>query len=684
MNILFFAVFLLFSILILRLGVLQIVQGEEYTNQVEQKDEISVDYSVPRGEIYDRNYQKVVYNIPQKAITYTPSKNPQPDDLLDVSKKLGQIIQMTDADKEKVTERDKKDIWLLENKNGDSLITKEEKEMLKDKKLSDSDIYQMKLDRITEEQLKSVDINVASIYRKLFNAVALTPTIVKNADVTDEEFAYISENLADLPGVNITTDWDRKKTYDTALSTVLGNWSQGLPAEQLEYYESKGYNLNDRVGVSYIEELYEDVLRGTKSKVKTVTDKNNNVVDTKVISEGQSGKDLVLTVDMDLQVEVEKIIEEEIQKMKEYPNTDTLDRAFVVVMNPKTGEVLTLAGKQYTGNKKTPWYDYAHGTFTSAYESGSAVKGATVLTGYQTGVISPGDQLLDEVFNIKGTQVISSYKVMGWIDDLTALERSSNVYMWKVAIAIMDGHYVSGQALPLNTDKIDLIRYYFSQFGLGTKTGIGFSEEIEGLKGAADVNAFQIGIGQLDTYTPLQLAQYVSTIANGGYRMQPLLVKEIRNPDVNDNALGSTIIEEMQPKVLNRIDMKSEWIEHVQEGFWRVTHGSQGTARSFFVNEPYDAAGKTGTAQSYKDGKSTYNLSFVGYAPFDDPEIAISVIVPNAYYGSNQPYSISNVISQRVFRKYFELKEKRQNNDLENDEAENNTEETDTEENLQE
>jgi len=673
-NILFFIVFLLFSILILRLGILQIVQGEEYRRQVERKDEISVNYSVPRGEIYDRNYHQIVYNIPQKAITYTPPKNPSNEELLDIAQKLSKLIKMDEKSIDKVTTRDYKDLWILLNDNGNDKITKEEETLFKEGELTDKELYQLKLDRVTDEDIATIDKNVAAIYRKIFNARGLTPTIVKNKDVTDEEYALVSENLSKLPGVDITTDWERKKIYENVFLGVLGQMSEGLPSDKLDYYLSKGYSLNDRVGISYLEEMYEDVLRGTKSKVKTITDKSGSVIDTKVISEGHSGKDIVLTIDIELQKEIEKIIQEELKTMMGMNRTETLDSAFVVAMDPNTGEILSLAGKTYD-RKTKEFNDYSRGTFTAAFEFGSAVKGATLLTGFQTGVVKINERMMDEPLVIPSTPRKASYQNMGLINDLTALERSSNVYMWKIAIEIMDGHYVRNQPLPLNREKMNVIRYYFSQFGLGVKTGIGFDQEIEGLKGNPQEtgNLMDIAIGQLDTYTPLQMAQYVSTIANGGYRMKPILVKEIISPDPGSDEKG-TIVEVTKPEVLNRVDMKEEYIKRVQQGFWQVTHGSRGTARAYFANEPYDAAGKTGTAESYKDGKKTWNLSFVGYAPYNKPEIAISVIVPNAYQGKDSPYPITNVISQRVFRAYFDLKEERMKEESTQEQGENEAE----------
>ncbi|MFZ7942585.1 peptidoglycan D,D-transpeptidase FtsI family protein [Neobacillus sp. 19] len=662
LNGLFFMVFVLFSILILRLGVIQIIKGEAYAAQAEKTDVTPVSYSVPRGKIYDTNHKLVVYNIPEKAIIYTPPKNPQPGELLELAKKLNTFLDMTEKEVNKVTDRDLKDIWLLVHNNGTDLITTKEEKLYKQEKLNDKDLYHSKLKRITESDLKKMDKNLAAIYRKLSSATALTPTMVKNENVTEEEFAKVNENLENLPGMDVTTDWKRGRTYGETFWNMLGEVTsadEGLPAEKVDYYTAKGYKLNDRVGKSYIEEHYDSVLQGQKEKVKTVTDQRGNVVSTETVSEGQSGKDLVLTIDMEFQAQVEKIMQEELVNAIQKPHTDTLDTAFVVAMEPKTGRILAMSGKVYN-RESGEFTDFTPGTFTYAFEQGSVVKGATVLTGYQTGVRDFGETELDEVMRFKGSGTFSSYQVMNRINELEALERSSNVYMWKTAIEMMGGKYVPNGTLNIDPKKIETIRYYFNQFGLGIPTGIGFNNETSGIKGTNPSTYFQIAIGQLDTYTPLQIAQYITTIANGGYRMKPQLVKEIREPNMNGNEPGS-VIDEIEPVVLNQVDMSEEMLKRVQQGFWLVTHGSKGTARGYFKDEPYNAAGKTGTSESYKNGVKTWNLSFAGYAPFDDPEIAIAVIVPNAYRdGYAQPHSAANIISQRVFRAYFDLHEKGQ------------------------
>ena len=430
---------------------------------------------------------------------------------------------------------------------------------------------------------------------------------------------------------------------------------------------SRGYSRNDRVGKSYIEMQYEDVLFGKKGQIQNITDKAGNVLSSTIISEGEAGKDLILSLDINLQIEVEKIIEEELAAAKGRAGNHMLDLAFVVMMNPKTGEVLSLAGKQYTKeNGKTVMKDFALGTITTSYPMGSAVKGATLLTGYETGAIQPNTVFYDAPLVIKGTPPKASYRNMGNVNDLTALRLSSNVYMFHTVIKIGKGQYIPNGPLSLSADVFDTLRYYFSQFGLGVKTGIDLPNESIGFKNTTETSpglALDMGIGQYDNYTPLQLAQYVSTIANDGYRMQPQILKEIHDPEKSGEGTTGKMIYSSEPKVLNRIDMKKEYIDRVKEGFRQAFQESGGTAYSHFnlASAPYSAAGKTGTAEtryygpneSYR-GSDTYNLTLVGYAPHDDPEVSFSIVVPWV----NDSDQINKNIGKRIMDAYFELKEK--------------------------
>ncbi len=671
---LFFIVFLLFSVLILRLGVVQIVYGDDYKREIERTEDVTVNNPVPRGKMIDATGKIVVDNIPQNAITYTNSGASQ-DEMLLVAERLAKLIEKDDK---KVTERDKKDFWILKNsKKAEKKVSEYEREQLQEKYKEDEydkKVYRLILDRITEKDLSELsvdDMEVLAIYREFTSGYKFTPQIVKNEGVTPKEFAVVSENLSLLPGVDTTTDWDRNYTFEDTLRSVLGGVTtsdKGLPAEEIDYYLSKGYSRNDRVGTSYLEKQYEDVLHGQKAKVKNVTDKAGNIVSTESISEGKRGKDLILTIDMDLQLAIEQIIEEELWQARKYPGTGLLDRAYVVLMDPNTGEIKSLAGKKIERDPETgkvEMRDDALGTFTTTYNVGSVVKGATILTGYQTGVIGPNKSFYDSPILIKNTKPKKSWRNFGSINDINALKVSSNVYMFHTAIKIGGGTYIPNGPLPLKAEGFDIMRQHFAQFGLGVRTGIDLPNEQTGAKGSNTTPGLllDLAIGQYDTYSTLQLAQYVATIANGGNRMEPHMVKEIREPQL-DNELGP-IVQEIQPKVLNRLDLESGWIERVQLGFRKVMGESGGTGYGFFGSAPYSPAGKTGTAQAFYDGPLTnyrmnpvMNLSLVGYAPSNNPEIAMAVMVPWAYTGGTD--NRSNLkIGRRVLDTYFDLKNSR-------------------------
>ncbi|MCM3360876.1 penicillin-binding protein 2 [Niallia sp. MER TA 168] len=684
-NLIFFMVFLLFSALILRLGFVQIVYGDDYKNEVEKKEDVVISTSVPRGEMYDRTGKSIVSNVGKNAITYTNWKKYTAEEMRDTAEELAKIIKMdSDKDLKKISERDKKDYWILINPDeAKTKISEEDQKQLASKYKDDKKEYQKAYDELLRNSISETDLNkltdldmeTLAIYREFQSGYFYTPHIVKNEGVTDKEIAIISENLERLPGVDTLRDWDREYEFGSTLKTVLGNVStsqRGVPAEEKDSYLAKGYSMNDRVGLSYLEKQYEDVLKGQKKKVKYIKDKTDDIVGSEILSNGSAGNDLVLTIDMDLQLEVEKIIEEELKKTKYgYAGTKYLDRAFVVLMDPHTGEILTMAGKQLgtdDDSGKQIVNDFALGNITTSYNVGSVVKGAMVITGYKEGVLSPGTTYInDSTMQIKGSNPFKSWKTMGNINDLIALKQSSNVFMAKTAIMIGKGKYAYMQPLNIDLDAYPKIRNSFSEFGLGVRTGIDLPNEMAGFKGVIDpnqpANLMFLSIGQYDTYTNMQLAQYISTIANGGYRIQPHLVKEIRETSSEEGQLGP-IIQEIQPKVLNKLDLEPGWMEQIQKGFRMVMQ--PGGTGSVFAGASYSPAGKTGTAEAFyydplnkqEEPPQVMNVSLITYAPSDNPEVAMAVMVPWVYTTNNGP-SPNLTIGKRVMDKYFELKKEK-------------------------
>lgn len=668
---------MLFSVLIFRLGYLQIVKSEDYVRALERTEEIAVNTSVPRGRIFDREGRILVDNEPQNAITYTKTTSTTSKEMLDIAEELALLIEQ---DTKRITMGDKRDFWILKNSEAaaEKVTDKEHEEISSDRDLSTTqvqrEVNRLTRERITEEELNSFsdhDLEVLAIYREMMSGYAYSPQIIKSGDVTPEEFATVSERLIDFPGVDTTTDWERvRKSTNTILGTTT-NPTEGIPKSHEDYYLSRDYSRNDRVGRSFFEQYYEELLQGQKTVVKNIKDRTGKVVETKTVREGEPGKDLVLTIDTELQLALEDIVSDKLRELKAGAGSRYLDRAFVVIMDPNTGEVLSLVGKQILRDRDTgklEVQDYAFGTFTTRYEMGSTVKMGTVLAGYEHGGASIGETKIDEPIILRGSRPKSSvFNRSGRIrvTDVQAIGRSSNVYMFKTAMGIGNTSYRYNGPFRPDLEAFDKMRSSYSALGLGTTTGIDLPGEVGGKPGAkVSYSLLDLAIGQYDTYSPLQLAQYVATIANGGYRMAPRVLKEIREPSRDGKVLGP-LVQETDIKVLNRINNTDREIEQIKRGMYYTYYGQYGTARTTFAGAPYVAAGKTGTAQAFaynEDEKRSYqtiSVSHVGFAPYDNPEIAYAVVVPHVSTNlTKYPYP-NNDLARAAVDKYFELKEKK-------------------------
>lgn len=681
MNFLFFSIFILFSLLIFRLGYLQIVKGEDFKRILERTEESAVNTSVPRGRIFDRSGHLLVDNEPRNAITYTKTTSTTSAEILKTAKKLAKLIEKP---VKRVTEGDKKDYWILLNSDAaiEKVTEKERLTIQSDDSLSKKDA-QRKITSLTRERITDEDLNefteseleVLAIYREMMSGYAYTPQIVKSEEVTDQEFATVSEHLSSLPGVNTTTDWERVKMSDSAILGTTTSPTEGIPKSDLDYFLSRGYSRNDRVGKSYIEKYYEDLLKGQKMVVKNIKDRTGKVIETKTVREGQPGKDLMLTLDTELQSHLEKIVEENLLKSKAMSGSQFLDRAFLVMMDPNTGEVLSMVGKKLVKDKETGQQtiqDYTFGTFTTSYEAGSTVKLATLLTGYEYGAARIGEVKIDETIYLGGSRPKSSLFNQNSripVNDIEAIGRSSNVYMFKIAMQLANYNYVRGTSLKIDFNAFNKLRDGYASFGLGAKTGIDLPGEITGASPepnrAEPGKLLDFAIGQYDTYTPLQMAQYVSTVANGGYRIAPRVLKSVYEPSPDGKKFGA-LLEQSDPVILNRINNTAEEIDRVKMGMHYAYYGARGTARDLFKGEDFEAAGKTGTAETaYYEGDDqslwgtpTVSVAHVGFAPYENPEIAYSVIVPHVSTSTKPPHP-NNDIAQAAVKEYFALKKKR-------------------------
>lgn len=666
LNILFFAAFLSFAALFVRLGYLQLYKGDTFLSMVQKTESTLTTGSVPRGMIYDSQGRILVGNHPEMAILFTRDTDSKvsPSDLVDLARKLASLI---DIPTQGLSERDLKDYFIINNESTvNSRLTKEQKQ------LTGSAFYKEQLNAVKSEELNYSDgeKKVIALFKNMNSAYALSTVTVKNQNVTPQEIARVSEQLGSLPGISIGTDWQRTYPQNGLLRSILGQVSteqRGLPSERANELIAKGYAMNDRVGISFLEQQYEDVLRGTKSISTVVTDSTDDILSNQQIFEGSKGDNLVLTIDTAFNAKLDQIAENALKNMD---NQGLNDRVYIVAMDPNNGDILGIAGKKFEYDENTDSYtgkiiDDALGAINTSYGMGSSVKPAMVAMGYLTGVINTtNNTIVDEPMKFQASQEKSSvFNRTGEvpITDIQALQLSSNIYMIKMAMMIggQSSWEQNGQ-LTISPDTINIMRKYFAEFGLGTQTGIDLPNESEGYTPYSSqlVSALFLSFGQFDLYTPLQMAQYVSTIANNGIRYSPRLVKEIRSTDANGELGG--VKTSIDPKVMNVVQLSNEAFDRIHEGMYQVSHTGQGTARYYFLNYPINVGSKTGTDEAFYSGPIQYaqnqpvtNATFIGYAPYDNPEIAITVVVP--YLEEAATGRQSTHIAHQVMNAYFEM-----------------------------
>lgn len=675
---------ILFLVVVFRLYAIQVTYSADYQAYIDRTSTIELQKNVPRGVIYDRNMDVLVDNEAVSTITYQRYSDVSESEMKEIASQLADLI---DVDFTKLTSRDLKDLYLEKFEDeAKELYTKEEAKTLEDKEL-----YQLQLSRITDEMLEQLtdhDKETDAIYINMKKGTNLTSNIIKKG-ATEDEVAIVSEHLEEMPGVNTEVDWDRTYPSVAEWHPIYGRvstYEQGLPATLSSYYKAHDYQSNDRVGLSQLELYYEPLLRGYKSQYVLTNENETSNYD--AIYEGQRGYELVLTIDAELQAAVNQIVKEElINAKKNSSTTQYLREAYIVMTNPNTGEILAMTGNIIEWDEEAKDYkiiDNSLGTFQNSFTVGSVVKGASLLTGFKYGDSWPGKTITDTKMYFKGGLIKGSWKNLGGVDDIAALKFSSNVYFFQQTISMGGSSYSPYMTLNLDLDAFEKYRSTFNEFGLGVNTGIDLPNESTGLIESQRTpgKLLDFAIGQADLYTPMQLVQYVSTIATSGKRFAPTLVKEVYLPS-NDDVSGKQLVKGFTPNLLNVVELDQTYFNRVHQGFVAALQQSGGTGYSVFAKAKYNPAGKTGTAQEYardEEGKyikdangeliDVHNRTLIAYAPADNPEVAISVVVPQGELAS-QSHPISLQIGERAMQAYFDLKKERaniQNNTVETDE----------------
>lgn len=600
-NISFFYFVIIFGLftLITKSFYLQVVEGKEYYSLAEKnRIQVTTDKAA-RGLIYDRNGVILVKNIPNFTLSITPSELP-----------------VNQAERNEVLQQV-------------SLI---------------AGIARTELDDI----LETIPSSTLEYYRK---------HIIKD-NIAYEYAVLLSIESSQLPGVDIATDTSRQYLYPdeslVSLSHILGYVGK-ISEQEILALKEKGYGLTDYVGKTGIEYFYENELRGQDGYLQVEVDAYGREKKVLFQQEKVRGNDVVLTIDAQLQAKVTEILQDHLDKNKK-------KRGTVIALDPRNGEIKAMVSLPTFNNN-----DFAQGISTEIYQqliededkplffrsingeypSGSTFKMIVGAAALQEGIITKSTRILSTGGLRIGQWFFPDWRAGGHgsTNIYKALSDSVNTFFYMIG-----GGYDDFDGLG-----VVKIAFYAKEFGLGEKLGIDLSHEKPGFVPTpewkeetkneqwyiGDTYHFAIGQGDL-LVTPLQVAHYTATIANGGYRYRPHLLKQIISSKDNQ-------INDVQPQLISQVPVDKENIEAIQDGLRQTVTEGSGRRLNYI---PLDIAGKTGTAQWHSEKDP--HAWFTSYAPFENPDIVITVLVEEGEEGSG----ISVQIAEDIYNYINDVKNK--------------------------
>lgn len=625
-------VFCFFLVVILRVIDLNFGHREEYQALLKEKTEIYIEgESAPRGRILDRNGEVLVDNTLVERILYHKINQPSFEEEIALAYKLVSIFEVEEA-----SEAELRNYFALKNPevvNG--YIKEEERNLVQERKLESSVIEIYKRERIPQELLDELSHEekvVAKFYALMNSGYSYQNKVLwKEAD--ESLVAKIGE--ANIPGVFIDTYWKRSYPYGSTLRSLFGSLSEGLPFEEKDAYLEQGYKISDVVGISYLEKQYDSYLQGEKAKYLVNANKSLSLV-----SPSKRGNDLVLTIDITLQQKLDALVQDTLLKVKKMKNTEYLKESYALVGDPNTGAILAISGFILNDNgKDITLKEATTNNILSSFTSGSIVKGASHTVGYLNGVIELDKKIKDSCVKLYLVPEKCSYKELGYLDDISALKWSSNYYQFLTAIKLAGKRYTYNMKLDASEEVFKMYRDVFSKYGLGSKTGIDLPNEQVGVIGSnlSDDLLLNLAIGQYDTYTPVELLQYINTIYSNGERKALHLLKGIKSPE-------EEIIKTYETNVLSKIDLDGSYYERIREGFHQVLYNGTGSG---YVSRDIYAYGKTGTSESFYDSDNdgrvdvkTISSTFAMIGPAKNSSYSLTIVTPNlSHYDGVKDYT---------------------------------------------
>ncbi|MGF9700087.1 peptidoglycan D,D-transpeptidase FtsI family protein [Paenibacillus sp. MABNR03] len=615
MNMFFFAAFVIFSILIFRLAFVQFVEGPELTYMETSRNTKDIPLAPVRGPIYDETGKvALAYSEPVQSLyvlLYEDYSNgSRQEEVQKLADELAAVFK--------------------EFNTGD----KEQPD--------------------AEEIMKRLDLD----YQK---AHGYTPRLVKS-DLNTKEIAYFMEKKADYPGAMVLEENIRKYDPDRVAVQVIGYTREFKGQQKLDKYREISeslaterdpglrYSQQEMVGVDGLEFQYQEELRGRSGYQSIDINARNLPEGTMIQTPPEKGYSLVSTINKEIQLAAQQAITDELRKL---PKAIT---GYAVAMEVDTGNVVAMASMpDYDPNE---WdydkikYVFRNGTIASFPPNdskpshaesvvllGSVIKPLSVLIGLKEGLFTAGETYPDQGYAIlgkDGRQVRNSHSAYnGNITARRAIEKSSNAFMIDMVGKRLLNKYGSDEGIRVWDENM-------KDFGLGVSTGVDLPGEYLGTLEYKDKDESALtrlafaSFGQQAKYTTLQLAQYTTMLANKGKRMEPHLVKEIRDAEGN-------VVKKIKPKVLNEVDFA--------DAYWNEVHRGMVTKVSSFDGFPYDYARKTGTSEQGTGPNKKENGVFIAFAPRENPKLAIAVVVPEGGFGSVS----ASPIARKIFDAYDEV-----------------------------
>ena len=665
-NILIVFVYIIGIILLIQLFNLQIIHGEEYLQKSSSRLTRETTILAARGNILDRNGNLIAGTDTKYSLEIYRSKI----DVNTLNNTLLQVVKVLESNQdvykdefpiklnpiEFTISEEKQKSWLKANNLEESLTAEEVLIKYKEK-------YEIQNDKI-EDVRKIIAIRYG-IEKEGYSSMS-SYTISNN--ISSRSVAIFEEQNLSFPGIDIESSPVRTYLRGSLASHTIGYIGS---INEEEYKNNEGYSMNDYIGKSGIEYVFEEYLRGKNGKKQTDMSIDGTTTGEYVTEEAVQGNDIVLTIDANLQYVAETALKNNIEKIRNggFGEKRNVETGSVVVLDVKSGEVLALASYPdfepelfINGISQEKWSEYTqegksaliNRCIQSAYAPGSIFKMASAIAGLETGVITNTEIIYDTGIYPKGHKprcwYYSSYGTgHGALNVSGAIKNSCNYYFYELVTRM----------------GIENLEKYAKYFGLGEKTNIELPGEVSGTLAGKSLydrlgetwyygNSLSAVIGQAENnFTPIQMARYIAMLANGGKNVEVTILKDITNSDGETE--NKDIVQECVNSKLNinktnkeELNIKQENLNVVLEGMKSVTTETGGTAYSVFKNFSIEVGGKTGSAEA--GGK--VNAWFAGFAPYDNPEIAIVVMVEN---GSHGYYTAE--VAKEIIEQHFRLKD---------------------------